>query len=129
MKNYTSTKIVATLGPSSDTKEKIKALAEAGVTMFRLNSSHGDEAQHERNLNYIREIEDELGYPIPVLLDLQGPKIRVGFFDEPIELKNGSIAKFRHQENYDGDIIPVDYEGIAKDVTCGEKIMLDDGKL
>src|SRR5574344_3021545 len=97
--------------------------------MFRLNSSHGDEAQHLRNLGYIREIEDELGYPIPVLLDLQGPKIRVGFFDEPIELKNGSIAKFRHQENYDGDIIPVDYEGIAKDVTCGEKIMLDDGKL
>ncbi|MBP7211395.1 pyruvate kinase [bacterium] len=129
MKNYTSTKIVATLGPSSDTKEKIKALAEAGVTMFRLNSSHGDEAQHLRNLGYIREIEEELGYPIPVLLDLQGPKIRVGFFDTPIELNNGDVVKFRHQEEYTGDIIPVDYEGIAKDVTVGEKILLDDGKL
>jgi pyruvate kinase len=129
MKNYTSTKIVATLGPSSDTKEKIKALAEAGVTMFRLNSSHGDEAQHLRNLNYIREIEDELGYPIPVLLDLQGPKIRVGTFDEPIELVKDQIVKFRHQEKLENDIIPVDYEGIAKDVTVGEKIMLDDGKL
>lgn len=129
MKNYTGTKIVATLGPSSDTKEKIKALAQAGVTMFRLNSSHGDEAQHLRNLGYIREIEEELGYPIPVLLDLQGPKIRVGYFDNPIELKNGETVKFRHQEEYNGDIIPVDYEGIARDVTAGEKIMLDDGKL
>lgn len=129
MKNLTATKIVATLGPSSDTKEKIKALAKAGVTMFRLNSSHGDEAQHLRNLNYIREIEKELGYPIPALLDLQGPKIRVGFLKEPIELIEGKIVQFRHQEEYIDGVIPVDYKGIAKDVTIGEKILLDDGKL
>lgn len=129
MKNLISTKIIATLGPSSDTKEKIKALAKAGVTMFRLNSSHADEAEHLRRLNYIREIEKEVGYPIPVLLDLQGPKIRVGLLDEPIELANGSIVKFRHQEKYADGIIPVDYAGMAKDVQTGEKILLDDGKL
>lgn len=129
MKNLISTKIVATLGPSSDTKEKIKALAKAGVTMFRLNSSHEDEAKHLQNLNYVREIEKELGYPIPVLLDLQGPKIRVGKFDTPIELIKDEIVKFRHQSEYKDGIIPVDYEGIAKDVKIGEKIMLDDGKL
>jgi pyruvate kinase len=129
VKKLVCTKIVATLGPSSDTKVKIKALAEAGVTMFRLNSSHGDEAQHLRNLGYIREIEKELGYPIPVLLDLQGPKIRVGFFDTPIQLVQDEIVKFRHQEKYEDDIIPVDYKGIAQDVTIGEKILLDDGKL
>lgn len=129
MKNLISTKIIATLGPSSDTKEKIKALAKAGVTMFRLNSSHGDEAQHLRNLTYIREIEKELGYPIPILLDLQGPKIRVGLLDEPIELEKHSIVKFRHQDKYADGIIPVDYEGIAKDVKIGEKILMDDGKL
>lgn len=129
MRNLISTKIIATLGPTSDTKEKIKALAKAGVTMFRLNSSHENEAVHLRRLNDIREIEKELGYPIPTLLDLQGPKIRVGLLDEPIELVKDSIVKFKNQEKYIDDIIPVDYTGIAKDVTIGEKIMLDDGKL
>ncbi|HNW26444.1 MAG TPA: pyruvate kinase [Candidatus Gastranaerophilaceae bacterium] len=129
MKNFVSTKIISTLGPSSDTKEKIKALVEAGVTMFRLNSSHGDEAQHLRNLGYIREIEQESGQLIPVLLDLQGPKIRVGNFEESIELKNGETIRFRHQENYENGIIPVDYEGISQDVKIGEKILMDDGKL
>ena len=57
MKNLISTKIIATLGPSSETKDKIKALAKAGVTMFRLNSSHGDEEIHLKRLNYIREVE------------------------------------------------------------------------
>lgn len=129
MKNLTSTKIIATLGPSSETKDKIKALAKAGVTMFRLNSSHGDESVHLKRLNLIREVEKELGYPIPTLLDLQGPKIRVGNLEESIELIKDSIVKFRHQEKYENGIIPVDYKGIAKDVHSGEKIMLDDGKL
>lgn len=129
MKDLISTKIIATLGPSSETKDKIKALAKAGVTMFRLNSSHGDEEIHLKRLNFIREVEKELQYPIPVLLDLQGPKIRVGILDEPIELVKDSIIKLKHQEKYEKEIIPVDYKGIAKDVTVGEKIFLDDGKL
>lgn len=129
MKNLISTKIIATLGPTTDTKEKIRALAKAGVTMFRLNSSHENPAIHLKRLNDIREIEKEVGYPIPTLLDLQGPKIRVGLLDEPIELVKDSVVKFRHQEKYADGIIPVDYKSIAKDVTIGEKIMLDDGKL
>src|SRR5574344_1232349 len=126
---YTRTKIIATLGPSAETKEQITALAKAGVTMFRLNSSHGDESVQLKRLNYVREVEKELGHPIPTLLDLQGPKIRVGLLEEPIELVKNTTVKFRHQEKLENDIIPVDYEGIAKDVTIGEKIMLDDGKL
>lgn len=129
MKKLVSTKIIATLGPSSDTKEKIKALADAGVTMFRLNSSHGDEAEHLKRLNFIREVEKESGYPIPVLLDLQGPKIRVGHLVQPIELVKGEIIKFRHQDDYEDNIIPVDYKGMARDVKPGEKILMDDGKL
>lgn len=129
MEKLISTKIIATLGPSSETKEQIKALALAGVTMFRLNSSHGDESIHLKRLGFIREVEKELGYPIPTLLDLQGPKIRVGKFDTPIELEKDSIVKFKHQDTLENGIIPVDYEGIAKDVHIGEKIMLDDGKL
>lgn len=129
MKNLISTKIIATLGPTTDTKEKIRALAKAGVTMFRLNSSHENPAIHLKRLNDIRAIEKEVGYPIPTLLDLQGPKIRVGLLDEPIELVKDSVVKFRHQEKYTDGIIPVDYKSIAKDVTISEKIMLDDGKL
>lgn len=129
MKNLVSTKIVATLGPSSDTKDKILALAQAGVTMFRLNSSHENEEKHLQNLNYIREVEQELGHPLPVLLDLQGPKIRVGLLDEPVELVEGKIVKFQHGSEYKDGIIPVDYAGIVKDVKIGEKIMIDDGKL
>ena len=129
MDNYTMTKIVATLGPASCTKEKIKELFQAGVTMFRLNSSHGDVAMHEQNLNYIREIEKEEKTLIPVLLDLQGPKIRIGNLPESIEIKKGQILKFRHQTEITGEILPVDYKGIAQDVKPGEMIMVDDGKI
>lgn len=129
MKKLISTKIIATVGPSCEAKDQLKALTEAGVTMFRLNSSHGTEEDHLRRLTFIREVEKEVGYPIPTLMDLQGPKIRVGKFDEPIELVKDSIVKFRHQEKYENGIIPVDYKGIAKDVKPNEKIMLDDGKL
>lgn len=129
MDNYTMTKIVATLGPSSNTKEMIKKLYEAGVTMFRMNSSHGDVEFHKKNLQIIREIEKEENTLIPVLLDLQGPKIRVGQLKEPIEIKKGEILKFKHMTDMDGDIIPVDYKGMADDVTPGEMIMIDDGKI
>ncbi len=129
MDNYTMTKIVATLGPSSNTKDMIKKLYEAGVTMFRMNSSHGDVEFHKKNLQIIREIEKEENALIPVLLDLQGPKIRVGQLKEPIEIKKGEILKFKHMTDMDGDIIPVDYKGMADDVTPGEMIMIDDGKI
>lgn len=129
MDNYTMTKIVATLGPASSTKEKIRELFKAGVTMFRLNSSHGDVEMHGQNLKYIREIEKEENTLIPVLLDLQGPKIRIGMLPESIEIKKGQILKFRHQTEITGDILPVDYKGIAQDVNIGEMIMVDDGKI
>ncbi len=129
MKDYTMTKIVATLGPASNTKEKIRELFKAGVTMFRINSSHETPEIHQKTLDIIREVEKDEKTLIPVLLDLQGPKIRIGNLDNPIEIKKGEILKFRHQDKMTGDIIPVDYAGIAKDVKKGEKILIDDGKL
>lgn len=129
MEDYTMTKIVATLGPASNTKEKIRELFNAGVTMFRINSSHETPEVHQKTLDLIREIEKEEKKLIPVLLDLQGPKIRLGILDAPIEIKKGEILKFRHQDNQTEDIIPVDYAGIAKDVKKGEKILIDDGKI
>ena len=129
MSSYTMTKIVATLGPATSTKEKIRELLKAGVTMFRLNSSHGDVDMHKQNLTFIREIEKEEKTLIPVLLDLQGPKIRIGNLPESIEIKKGQILKFRHQAEVTGDILPVDYKGMANDVTPGEMILIDDGKI
>ena len=129
MIDYTMTKIVATLGPATSTKEKIRELFKAGVTMFRLNSSHEAVDVHQRNLNWIREIEQEENALIPVLLDLQGPKIRIGNLPETMEIKKGQVLKFRHQCEITGDILPVDYKGMAQDVMPGEMIMIDDGKL
>lgn len=129
MNKYTMTKIVATIGPACASKEMIKKLFKAGVTMFRINSSHGDVNFHSNNLKCIREIEQEEKRLIPVLLDLQGPKIRLGNIGEPIELKKGEILKFRHQDTITDDILPVDYKGMAEDVKIGELILIDDGKI
>lgn len=124
------TKIVATLGPASSDKETIKELIEAGATMFRLNTSHGNEEMHAQNIKYIREVSKELKRYIPILIDLQGPKIRVGNIAAPIEIKEGQELVLEATDDISNpQIIPVDYEGIANDVKAGDKILLDDGKI
>ena len=129
MKNHTAAKIVATLGPASYNEHTIKKLFKSGVTMFRINSSHDTIERHQNTLNIIRKIEKEEKAIIPVLLDLQGPKIRIGNLEEPIQIKAGEVLKFKHQEKYENGVIPVDYKGIANDVKEGEKILIDDGKI
>lgn len=129
MKNFTPTKIVSTLGPATFNEKMIKKLFKAGVTMFRINSSHDTIETHTRTLQIIRKVEKEENVIIPVLLDLQGPKIRIGELTEPIKVTAGEILKFRHQNEYKDGIIPVDYKGIANDVIEGEKILIDDGKI
>ena len=130
MKSSTKTKIIATIGPNTATPEKIKDLILAGVSMFRLNTSHDKEEEHARRIQTIRTISKELGRYIPILVDLQGPKIRVGNLPQSIEIKEGDILTLEATNNIENkDIIPVDYDGIAKDVTVGSKILLDDGKI
>jgi len=125
----TKTKIVATLGPSSSDYETIKELAISGVSMFRINTSHGKKEEHAQKIKLIRQIAEELSRNIPVLIDLQGPKIRVGQIPEPINIEKGEEVVLEHTSEFKDGVIPVDYEGIAKDVTIGEKILLDDGKV
>lgn len=129
MRNLTATKIVSTLGPASANEETIRKLYKAGVTMFRINSSHETIEIHQRTLDIIRKIEKEEKAIIPVLLDLQGPKIRIGQLEQPIQVQAGEVLKFRHQTKYENETIPVDYKGIASDVRPGEKILIDDGKI
>lgn len=104
-----SAKIVATLGPGSSSSANIRLLAEAGVDVFRLNFSHGEQEKHKRTCDTIRMTEELLGRPLAVLADLQGPKIRVGKFPGG-ELKLGFRSEFDlvvGQETDQPDTIPV----------------------
>ena len=90
-------KIVATLGPATSDKALVRALVEAGANVFRLNFSHGSHADHRRRHAMIRELEAETGRPIGVLLDLQGPKLRVGTFSAGrIDLRQGQSLSLIH---------------------------------
>lgn len=129
MNNLTKTKIIATIGPNTATEEKIAALINAGADTIRINSSHETEAVHKERIKIIRKISQEKNSYTAVLLDLQGPKIRVGQLETPIKLVKGEKVFLKPALSTDGSFIPVDYEGILHDVSSGEKILLDDGKL
>src|SRR5437764_8056671 len=91
MRRQRHAKIVATLGPASASTEMIRSLFLAGVDVFRLNFSHGTHEQHRERLAQIRDVEREVGRPIGVLADMQGPKLRVGtFISGPVMLQPGS---------------------------------------
>ncbi len=124
------TKIVVTLGPATCNKEKIKELILAGANMIRINTSHGDLVQHKSTIELVRTVAKDLDVFIPILVDLQGPKIRVGCLCNPINLKIGDKLFFDPKNNDPKNgIIPVDYDGIAKDVNIADKILVDDGKI
>jgi pyruvate kinase len=95
MQRDRSTKIVATLGPASSSREKLRALFEAGADVFRLNFSHGTHDDHRQRVELLRGLEKEFKYPIGILMDLQGPKLRLGTFAKgPMELKKGQKLRF-----------------------------------
>ena len=124
-------KIVATLGPASTDKETIQALFEAGADVFRLNFSHGTHADHKRRLDIIRTIEREAGRPIGVLLDLQGPKLRLGTFaNGPVQLEEGD--RFRLDLNRDSratNRAPMPHPEIFAALEEGTDLLVDDGRV
>lgn len=130
-KDYSKrTKIVVTIGPAVSTKEDIIKLIKAGANVFRLNTSHGSMDDHREKFNLIRQVSKELDVYCAIMVDLQGPKIRVGNLNEEIKLEYGQEVIFSHAQYQDDEkIIPVDYKGIAHDVKSGSKILLDDGKI
>ncbi|WP_129022036.1 pyruvate kinase [Edaphocola flava] len=125
------TKIVATVGPASDTYEKLLGLVEAGVNVFRLNFSHGAYEKHKEVIDLIRKINAEYPFNIAILADLQGPKLRIGemenngvFFDE------GDIITFTNELCVGNkEQVYMSYTEFAKDVKVGETVLLDDGKI
>jgi pyruvate kinase len=131
MKRERSARILATLGPASATRERILALAQAGADVFRLNFSHGSHADHAERLKQIREVEHEIGRPIGVLMDLQGPKLRVGRFAEgKVMLAPG--ARFRLDLDPgvgDATRANLPHPEIFAALEAGTELLLDDGKL
>lgn len=130
MKRDRSAKIVATLGPASSSREQIKALILAGVDVFRLNFSHGTIDDQRARYNAIREVEAELGAPISVLQDLQGPKFRVGKFENgEVMLVPGETVTFRMAETgTDTSSIPLPHPEIFDAISPGDHVLLDDGR-
>ncbi|MDK1343644.1 pyruvate kinase [Streptomyces sp. 378] len=125
-------KIVCTLGPATDSYDQIKDLVDAGMDVARFNLSHGGHAEHEERYHRVRKAADETGRSVGLLADLQGPKIRLGRFTEgPVLLERGDTFTITVEEGVEGDghTCGTTYAGLADDVTTGERILIDDGKV
>lgn len=129
---FNRTKIVATLGPSSNSKEGIRSLVLAGVDVFRLNFSHGTYDEHGQAIQFINEINNELKTHVAILADLQGPKIRLGKLEDGgFMVSVGEILTFttRPVELGSKALTHVTYEFFARDVRTSDRILIDDGKI
>lgn len=125
------TKIIATIGPASDTEKNIKELIKSGVNVFRLNMSHGDHTYHEKIFNRIRHCAKKMDTHTAILMDLCGPKIRVGKFENnSILLKKNAKVTISCNKGVGTDgLIISQYRQLYKDVKKGERILLDDGNI
>ncbi len=124
-------KIVATLGPATSSYENIRAIIEAGVNVARMNLSHGTYDVHEEIYRTVRRAADDAGRPVAILVDLQGPKIRLGkFADGPHELAEGDVFTIT-TEDIPGtrEVCSTTYKGLPADVNPGDFLLIDDGKV
>lgn len=123
------TKIIATLGPSSDDPKIMEKLIDAGANVFRINFSHATEEEKASRFENLRKIEKDTKRPISILADLQGPKVRVGIIPgDGMELCQNEEVFLTIEEPKKGEI-PVQYEGLVSDAAVGERVLLDDGLL
>ena len=124
-------KIVATLGPATSSYENVRAIIEAGVDVARLNLSHGDYSVHDANYANVRRAADDAGRAVAVLVDLQGPKIRLGKFEAgPYELSVGDIFKITTEDIIGNrEICGTTFKGLPQDVKPGDFLLIDDGKV
>jgi pyruvate kinase len=130
MPNNKKTKIIATLGPATSSKEVLYQLAKEGVNVFRINFSHADYEDVKTRIKLIREINEENGYNVAILGDLQGPKLRVGVMEDDVVLEDGDTFKFTTEKCIGTkEKAFMTYQRFPKDVKVGEHILVDDGKL
>jgi len=126
---YKRTKIIATIGPSTDSYEAIKELIAGGANGLRLNFSHGTYEERDRQIPWIRRASKELDKPVAIIQDLQGPKIRLGDFDDIIQVKKGQTLRFQYKADWvSTGIIPTQYD-LSTKIKRGERLYLYDGKV
>jgi pyruvate kinase len=125
------TKIVATMGPASNTEERLEALIQAGMNVARLNFSHGEHAIHGQTIANVRKVDEKLGTHTALLADLQGPKLRIGELEGgQIDLVKGAELVIRiGKETGTAGVVYTSYLQFARDVKAGEPVLMDDGKL
>jgi len=127
---YNRTKIVATIGPASNSREMLRALVKEGVDVFRLNFSHGKHEDKKLVIDLVREINAEMGTHVALLIDLQGPKIRVNEVESGVELIQGQELIITTRELVGNqEIVSTSYKNLPNDVKKGEKVLIDDGKI
>ncbi len=128
--SYNKTKIVATVGPASNSKEMLRALIKEGVDVFRLNFSHGTHEDHLKVINNVRELNKEMNGSVCLLQDLQGPKIRVNEMEPGIVLERGQTFIITSRELLGNtEIASTSYKSLPNDVKVGDAILIDDGKI
>ncbi len=126
------TKIIATVGPASRSPEMLQQMIEAGLDVIRLNFSHGDQAMHAETIERVRAASARVGIPVAILGDLQGPKLRVGQMSgEGVTLTPNQRITLTTEDGIlgEGDLIPVQYDGLPEVLDPGDRILLDDGLL
>lgn len=131
MSTQKRTKIVATLGPATNSEEILKQMMLEGVDVFRVNFSHADYDTVKKTITTIRRLSDELDLHVAILGDLQGPKLRVGVMKEEVVLQPGDELLFCTGEEFEGTKkkVYMNYDDFPQDVEAGERVLLDDGKL
>ncbi len=131
MRRIKKTKIIATLGPSSSSRDSIEMLIKEGADVLRINFSHSTHKEAKSLINDIREINAELNTNTSILADLQGPKLRIGEVKANSSLSDGDKIEIESGKEFVGDKnkIYVDYKSLPSDINVGEKILIDDGKI
>jgi pyruvate kinase len=125
------TKIVCTIGPATESPEKMRDLMQAGMDVARINFSHGDHATHRETITTLRSVAKEERRLIGIIADLQGPKLRVGDIEnEPIELRKGEVVTLSTAPHSGAEAeIPVPHPELLRDLSAGQTVLLDDGSL
>ena len=125
------TKIVCTIGPSSNNEKTLEAMCRAGMNVARLNFSHGTHEDHKKNIEMLKSVRERLGVPLAILLDTKGPEYRVGIFEDGRAIVNeGDIFTFTTEDVLgDATRVSVNYKNLAKELTIGDTILVNNGLL
>ena len=123
------TKIICTIGPASENPEVFREMCLKGLNVARLNFSHGTHEEHQKKIDMIKAVREELGLPVAIMLDTKGPEYRIGTFQNgKITIRDGDSFTFTTRDVVgDESIVSVSYKGLAEDLQLGDRILVNNG--